>query len=283
MLVKATREDIDKYVEWIYEIALDQSKSGYPTYADGIKTKEDFIRGAKESATGDSSEILLFYHEGNMEGWIEYFWIEEDKYLQLHGCNINKETETALTELLSLLEEQFKGYSMYFGFPKTNVDAINFLQKKGFTCIEDDYNNSFFFDTYELHPVSKNVAEINRENYEDFRAVHSHLEEEMYWTCDRIWAEIDSWKIYAYYEDEKPIGVVFSTSAGEYLEIFGIEFLEGEFSKEKFQALLIAALNEGKRLGAKYLTFFCEEKEQAAVEELDFRCVGQYVCYMKEA
>lgn len=282
MLVKATTEDIDNYVDWIYEITLDQSKSCYPTYADGIKTKEDFVRSAKKSVSEEESEILLFFHEGNMEGWIEYFWIEEDNYLQLHGCSINKETETALAELMVLLEEKFKGYSLYFGFPKTNVGAIEFLEKNGFTCIEDDYNNSFFFDTYELRPVCENVAGVTRENFEDFQAVHSQLEDDMYWTCERIWAEIDSWKIYVYYEEKKPIGTVFCTSGGEYLEIFGIEFLEGKLSKERFQALLIAALNEGKRLGAKYLTFFCEEKEQAAVEELDFRCVGRYVCYTKE-
>lgn len=282
MLVKATAEDINKYGGWVYNIALDQSKSGYPTYTDGFKTKEDFLRDARESVTGDAQEILLFFHEGNMEGWIEYFWIAEEKYLQLSGCNINTATEIALTDLLCILEERFQGYSLYFGFPKANVNAIEFLQKNGFACIEDDYNNSFFFDDYELRPVSENVAEADARNFVDFRLIHSQVEGEMYWTCDRIFEKLDSWKIYLYYEGGKAIGTIFFTGKGDYLEIFGVEFLDEKFEKEKFRALMVTALNEGKSMGAKYLTFFCEEREQAVVEELGFCPVGQYVCYMKE-
>ena len=58
--------------------------------------------------------------------------------------------------------------------------------------------------------------------------------------------------------------------------------MDREFTEERFRALLLAALNEGKRMGAKFLTFFCEEREQAVVEEVGFRNVGQYVCYRKE-
>ena len=39
MLMKATAEDIKKYGEWAYSLALNPIKSGYPTYGDGIKTK----------------------------------------------------------------------------------------------------------------------------------------------------------------------------------------------------------------------------------------------------
>lgn len=281
MLVKATLEDIERYGEFVYNIALDQSKSCYPTYTDGIKSKEDFFEDAKKSVISDTYEMLLFFHDSKMDGWIQYFWIEKDKYLQLCGCNINTATEQALTELLPLLAERFKGYEMYFGCSKTNVDATNFLKRNEFVCIEEDYNNSFFFDTYELQPESEYVASISEENYEDFRRIHSCMEEDTYWTCDRILAKMDSWKIYVYYENENPIGTIFFSGSKEYLEIFGVEFLAGKYSKEKFQALMVTVLNEGKRLGTKYLTFFCEEEQQAAVKELGFCYVGQYVCYMK--
>lgn len=282
MLIKATAEDIEKYADWVYELAMDQSKSGYPTYTDGFKTKEDFLRDARESITGDAQELLLFFHEGNMEGWIEYFWIAEEKYLQLSACNINVATGEALTELLSLLGERFKGYSLYFGFPKANVSAVHFLRENGFSCIEEDYNNSFFFDAYQMQVVSDKVVRVEEENFQEFRSIHSTLEGEMYWTCDRIFEKLDSWKIYLYYENDKAVGTIFFTGQGDFLEIFGVEFPEGFFSKEKFRALLVAALNEGKCMGAKYLTFFCEEKEQAVVEALGFRPIGQYVCFLKE-
>lgn len=281
MLVKATAEDIEKYGDWVYELALDQSKSGYPTYTDGIKTKDDFLSDARKSVSGNSGEIMLFFQDGTMEGWIEYFWIEDEQYFQLSGCNINNGTEAALAELLALVETRFQGYSLYFGFPKENVKAIDFLSANGFECIEDDCNNSFFFETYEPHQVSENVVRVKEDNFEDFRKVHSTFEIDMYWTCDKIREKINSWTVYVYYENGSPVGTVFCTCGGEYLEIFGIEFLEGCFDREKYQELMFSALNTGKRMGAKYLTYFCEEKEQEIVQELCFRYVGRYVCYMK--
>lgn len=221
-----------------------------------------------------------------MEGWIQYFWIEKDKYLQLSGCNINTATEQALRELMALLEERFEGYSLYFGCPKTNVGAIDFLLKNGFECIEEAYNNSFFFDRYELQSECKEVAAIDRKNFADFRTIHAQMEEDTYWTCDRIFNQIDTWKIYVYYENEIPVGTIFLSGDESYLEIFGIEFAEGKYSRECFTALMTAALNKGKRLGAQYLTFFCDAEaqtpeKQAIIEELGFCYVGQYVCYLK--
>ena len=280
MLIKATLEDIEQYGEFVYQIALDQTKSGYPTYTDGIKIKEDFFVNAKKNVTGEECEVLLYFEEGRLEGWIEYYWISEDNYFQLHGCNINSGTKQALGELLPRLEEQFPGYELYFGFPKVNRDAVEFLQENGFTCIEDDHNTSFFFDSYELREESKAVVKITKDNFEDFRKIHSQEEETCYWTSDRLLADIDSWDIYLYYENNLPVGSLFFCGT-DYLEIYGVEFLEETYRNDVFKDLMTTALNAGKQEGAKYLTFFAEEEMLEALQELGFVYVGPYVCYMK--
>ena len=282
MLIKATLEDIERYGEFVYQIALDQTKSGYPTYNDGIKTREQFFAHAEEDVNNEESEVLLYFSEGRMEGWIEYFWIAEDNYFQLHGCNINSGTKQALGELLQRLEEQFPGYELYFGFPKMNRDAIEFLQENGFTCIEDDHNTSFFFDNYEMREESKAVVKISKDNFETFRKIHSKAEDDTcYWTSDRLLADIDSWDIYVYYENHLPVGSIFFCGT-DYLEIYGVEFLEETYRNDVFKALVTTALNAGKRAGAKYLTFFAEEEMLEALQTLGFVSVGPYVCYMKK-
>lgn len=42
MLIKAELKDIEKYGDMAYSLALDPTKSCYPTYKDGIKTKKVF-------------------------------------------------------------------------------------------------------------------------------------------------------------------------------------------------------------------------------------------------
>ena len=245
MLVKATYQDIEKYGDFVYSIALDLSKSAYPTFADGISTKEEFFQNVRRSIERENYELLLYFSGDKMEGFISYYWLEEDNYLQLHSCNINFGTTQALQELVAYLEENFKEYEWYFGFPKGNREAVEFLQKQGFSCIEDDYDTNIDFANYELREEYKNVVRIKQENFDDFRCIHSLDEVDTYWTCERIYEKLDTWNVYVYYEDSAPAGVMFFTGDEEYLEIYGIEYKDSVYREDIFTALMITALNEG--------------------------------------
>jgi len=280
MLIKATLEDIESYGNMAYQLALNPAKSSYPAYGDGIKTKEDFFEDAEGAVTKETSDLLLFVLDGTVEGWLEYFWIPEDKYLQLRGCNINRGTEQALKELLELLEKRFAGYTMYFGFPGENLDAVAFLQVQGFRCIEEDWNHSFFFDDYKLLPDDRNNERITRANFDNFRAVY-HADPETYWNCDRILETIDDWTIFVYNNNSAPAATVFLRGDKGYFEIYGMEFADGVFQENAFRGLLTASLNACKRMGAKYMTYFCGEEEKHILPEFGFQCIGQYVLYIK--
>ena len=60
-----------------------------------------------------------------------------------------------------------------------------------------------------------------------------------------------------------------------------MNFADGEFKENVFRELMIASLNECKRINAKFMTYFCQDKEKHVLSELNFRCVGQYVLYIK--
>ena len=131
-----------------------------------------------------------------------------------------------------------------------------------------------------MRPQTEAVKQITRENYEDFRAVY-HPDENTYWNCDRILECLDEWFIYCHYEDKVPIGAIFFRGEDGYYEIFGLEFADAEFREDVARALLVSALNQCKRMEAKYMTYFCEEKMRKTVEELGFQFVGEYLCFMK--
>lgn len=280
MLIKATIEDIKKYGESAYNLALTPSKSCYPTYGDGIKTKADFFNTAERAVSDETSELLLFSIAGNIEGWISYFWIPEDKYLQLNGFNINRDTKQALTEFVDMLETKFIGYTAYFGYPGDNHDAINFLTEHSFKCIEQDYNHSFFFDEYTPKECNPCIEKISRQNFDKFHTVY-RADSETYWNCERIFEMIDDWIIFIYNQADTPIATVFLTGDNEYFEIYGVEFADGMFQGNVLHELLTASLNECKRLGAKYMTYLCNEEEKHILSELGFKYIGQYVLYIK--
>lgn len=283
MLKTLTESEFNDYIDFAYTLALNPSKSGYHTYTDGIKTKSDFINSAKKALTSKESDILLFIYNGKVEGWIQYYFLPKDNYLSTNAFCINSHTEAALKEFISFAEKEFKGYDLYLGFPSDNTEAVSFLSASGFSCIEKDNNNSFFFDSY--IPISQNnsVRKITKDGFEDFRQLHSAaIDEEMYWTSDRIYEKLERWNIFGFYENNSLLGAVYFIDNILMLEIFGFDFSGNEFNEKIYKELLISVLNEGKKIGAKYMTYFCEKECQPIVSELGFKYVGEYVCYLKK-
>lgn len=282
MLHSLLQEDFDKYIDLIWKLAQDQTKSGYPTYTDGIKTKQDFILREKESFTRDNEEILLFEQNGQVEGWLHYCVIPQDSYLSLCTCNIRKNMKTALEEFLAYVKDRFPGHELYLGFPKCNTDAISLLQEQGFDCIEDSFNDVLFLDTYELLPEASQIVPVTKENFADFRCLHDQIKEPMYWNSDRLLNALDNWKIYLYSDNGTTSGAIYYMDEEVMLEIFGVDFPDAEYNSTVFKALLTRALNEGKRSGAKYFCFFTDQNSHPDSLELGFHTVGEYVCYWKK-
>lgn len=280
MLVKATTEDIGKYGDFAYELALDQTCFCYPAYADGIRIRANFDAEAYSCVTREDRELLLFLADGQVEGWIGYFWIPQERYLQLQFCNIRTGTERALSELLRLLRERFRGYTLYFGFPGDNTVALDFLAGNRFECIEDDWNYSFVFDSYHEQPEAQSVVRIGRENFDDFRAVY-RTDPETYWNCDRILEHLDEWLVFVAYEEHRPVGAVCLTGADGYYEIYGLELSGGVDREETGISLLVSAQNQCERMGVRYMIFLCTEDIRSVVERLGFQKVGRYVLSVK--
>lgn len=280
MLRKCTEQDFDIYIDLAYSLALEPSKSGYPTYTDGIKTKEMFIERAKQAFSDDCEDILLFEYNGAVEGWIHYYWIPEDNYLSTAAFNVRTATEAALREFQDFAEAKFPGYDLYLGYPAENTAAIGYLSANGFECIESDYNNTAFLDNLKPAPADGGIIPITEQNYPIFREIHARAEEEMYWNSDRIYQSFEDWTIFAGLENGEPSGAIYYTTADDgWFEVFGIDFKDGVYDPELLRKLINAALADAKARGGKYMTFFCEEDGQEVLEESGFVCVGEYRCY----
>lgn len=282
MLSRITHEEFDAYIDFAWQLALDPSRSGYPSYTDQIKTKEDFIRIAREGMEKENDEILLFRQNGSVEGWIHYFQEPEEQYLQTCTFNIRTGTAAAMEEFLDYIQDKFPGFQACLGFPGENQSAAETLLKHGFTCIEESFNNSLFFDSYTFLPEEGDVRTIDAENYQDFRTLHAPCDAEMYWNSDRILAAISRWSIHVAYRNGQPAGAVYFYHSKPMPEIFGMDYPDDVFDSSIARSLLIRALNEAKQSGAEYMTWFTDERHQPVAQALGFFCVGKYLCFEKE-
>lgn len=278
MLRQCTKSEFEKYMDFAYRLACDPSKSGYPTYCDGIKTKEMFIERSHQAFERDDEFIFLFEYGGAVQGMIHCFAIPEDRYISTAAFGINTGTIIALSEFLEFVGKRFPGYDLFLGFPAENRDAVVFLSEHGFECVEDDFNNTAHLDSIEA--AGNDLVRVDRENFGSFRKLHRAVENEMYWNSDRILADLDNWAILLREEGGEPRGAVYYTASGEgCFEIFGVD--TDRYDPGLYGELLKGALSDAKVRGGRFMTFFCDREYENIAEECGFMCVGKYLCFKK--
>lgn len=276
MLKTATEADITQYMDFAYDLAMNPAKCGYPVYYDGMKTKDEFIQKLWRSFREPNRELLLFIWQGRVEGFIQFYYLEADRYLQTDGFSIDHYTADALEEFIRYCQNYFDGYELYFGFPADNQEAVSYLRGQGWPCIEQDWNQVLHLKDYHPRPESPNVRKVTKENFDDFRIIHSQYDNDMFWNSQRIYNDMDRWHIYLYYREEKPVGTIFYVDT----EIFGLTFDKEIFDTEAYCTLLTTAANDLKQRGLKDVVFF--ENEDSPASEMGFYRVGQYLCFAKK-
>ena len=280
MLHLCSKNEFDKYTDFIYELATDLTKSGYPTYCDGIKTKVKFVERSLKAFERDTEHMLLFECEGEVQGMIHYFWIPEDHCLQTICFNISKATEQAISEFLAYVGGRFKGYDVFLRFPAENKSAVNFLAEQGFECIENDYNNTAFLDKLDKTQENSDLIRIKKESYEKFELLHSQTDG--YWNSERMLADLDNWIILVQEKDGEPQGAVYYRAIAlvdGWFEIYGIDMNQEAYNPKLFKKLLDAALVDAKCRNGRYMTFFCDEEYEKVAIECGFICIGNNLCY----
>lgn len=70
MLRSCSISEFEKNIDFAYGPATDLTKSGYPTYCDGVKTKEMFVERSLKTFGRENEQILLFEIEGEAQGLI---------------------------------------------------------------------------------------------------------------------------------------------------------------------------------------------------------------------
>ncbi|MCC8051669.1 MAG: hypothetical protein LIP10_13620 [Clostridiales bacterium] len=277
MLVKATKEDIKQYMDFAYSLAMDQTKSGYPLWSDSVSTKEEFVEQAWKSFHNDYRDVLLFVIDGAVEGWIQFFYIEQDRYLQTNGFLINRNTEQAFTEFLEYACAHFTGYDLYLGFPKRNVSAISFLQKAGCRLIQESYHDIFVFDGSAIQVETDGIVRVTESNFSEFRKLHQ-TDSETYWSSERIFSTLNEWLIYLLYRKNIAVGYICARDG----ETFSLGYRDNIFDKSTYKALVTVILKDLQVAGYKHMIFFNDDEEsQSAALDIGFSCVGEYALYIK--
>lgn len=277
MLTKWTEQEFDQYAPWAYGLAMSSEHASYPTYQDGIKTWKDFI--SRSQRPKEDEEGLLFRHDGQVHGWVEWYIIPGENYANtMTFLTDGYETET-VAEFTRRVQARLPGGVLDIGMDERNENACRALEQAGYRCIERAVNHTLFFRDYQPKPAPDGVSLMTDEDEGDFRRLHDYPE--MYWNADRVLADRANWNIYLQRENGRAVGALVCT-AGEWPEIFSIDFENHQFNPYVYRRLMTACLNDLKSAGASHMTYFEEEDRALPIlAELGFVQVGGYRAYRK--
>ena len=275
MLTRLTEAEFNRYISWAYSLATTPAHASYPSYMDGVKTREEFITRARRGI--DDEEILLFTHEGSVCGWIQWYAITEEQYAQTVTCLISEHQEEALWEFSAHVAARYPGYTLDIGLDGANAATAQALAKAGFTLLDHSVNHTLFFAEYKPEEPLPGTSLLLPGEEEVFRLLHNAPD--MYWSAERILANMACWQVYLHRECGKAVAALVC-QADKWPEIFAIFFEGDAFRIDVYRSLMTACLNDLHAQGCHHMTCFEEDTNALAVlAQLGFRRVGEYLAY----
>lgn len=282
MLRRLNEDEYKQYLDFAYELALDLSRSCYPSYADGLKTREDFDQAAARAFTRENNELLLYEEGGRALGLIEYYVLPEDKYIQPNIFCIKEGMDKAVAQFIDYLHGRWPGYTLYFGISETNLEAAEALKSHGFQLGEDSLVGLLRFEDYAPLPETQPLVRVTRENFDSFAQLHAQWDGQMYWDNAHLLEDLDDWHIYYVQKDGAAHAAIYFRYVGDSMEIFGVDFTGGCFDADALRTLLVRALNQAKEDGMADLTFFHDSESNPVVENVGIRTFDRYMMYQNE-
>ncbi len=157
MLRPVRAEELDTLIDAFWPVALDLKHSAYPTYTDGVKTREDFAGAVRRAFLEDWGEVLVHVHDGADNGLL-VIDVADDEFVSLHVCLTRAHQPECLGEALAYLHAKHAGKTLWLGFAPENAEMLTFAESQGFRLLWTD--------------------------------------EDMYWNADRIEAALNRWMLF---------------------------------------------------------------------------------------
>ncbi len=282
MIKSMTINNLQVGLDFAWELCETLSTSSYPIK----KTKEDLKQSLLENLTHKDDQVLMYFKDNQLIGIIELYVEVEEKYIRL-GSYIKEDLEEIMDEIISYLQRMYPYYTIHFTYPKENTVALEYLESKGYLCIEA--SNDLRLETKDL-PFEDtdriNFERLKKEEFMQYATFHDqHGGEEMYWNSKRLYEAFDRWYIYVYKKGKSIVASTLTCQSGEEsIEIFGL-FLDdiqdrAYIAKELLRYTIHSILEIGN--GTKQVIYFVEDKDltqYAAARELGFQEMGSFRCY----
>lgn len=118
----------------------------------------------------DNYTMLLYEQDGEPLGLIQFYVMDDDRYVQPDIFCIKRDYGRAVREFVEYLHMRFPGYELHFGVSRTNTGAVEALESLDFEREEVSLVGVLRFVDGSMEIFGADF-ENDRFNAEDFRAL----------------------------------------------------------------------------------------------------------------
>ncbi len=231
-----TIKRLDEVLEFAWELSQNKLHASYPRIDSIERLKEELEKSIKL----EDCNIIAYYHQDILCGVCFYFWISDEKYAQTIGFLIRDNYDKIADEFISYIGKQLPGYELFIGVPFTNKNANEYFKKKNIECIEDSIVTRIC--NLESHTNQRYdcIEEISKDNFEEYTVFHDKyaIPAEMYFNSKNLRKEIESFRIFAFRQDEEIHGSIFVKADKDISDIIGL-FIDEEYKNKGIEGILI--------------------------------------------
>ena len=286
MLRPANPEALRMHLGFAWQLAQTPAHSSFPTYLDGVKTRADFEKTALSSVENPHGEVLLFEKDGALLGWIQYYWLPEDRYLGFESFLAAQAVSQLIDEFLAYAKAQFPGYVVSLGLPAENP-AAPLLSSRGFVLAEESDVFVLHLEQAVLPPDDAQAVSVTEAGFPAFAALHDQTPGR-YWNSARLYRALQTgtgrrWRLLLYQSAQtgEALGSMSFVCTPVMAEIFSADFKNDRFCAPVMQGLLTHALHLAKAAGERHMVFFASGGESAAAQAAGMEKVARYLLFEK--
>jgi len=281
MIRKIKEDEVHEVSKFVWQVYQDESKRTTPPYHNLEHVVKTFERTFK------ADNYLIGVYDKVMLIGVALICLEEkDRYFSLQGpyiLNTDKYNDIS-NEILTYLEDKYRGFSCHFGTTKPNVNAQAFLESNGFACTDDTIQMAVTDESLIEIRCKSDIQLLDESRMGEYKLFHDRVYHDYYFLADRIYANFSKWKIHLLLVDNNIIGSVFTMRQSEDSgEIYGCHILEPYKSNQNMSELFYVSTKSWMYEGVKKIVNFVPEgvmSESAGM--VGYKAYDTYMCFYKE-
>ncbi len=207
----------------------------------------------------------------------------QNLYLQANGGIFTKDDSGRAVEcMIAYLSANYAGYEMYFTHTPEHI-SNRFLEANGAKLIEASVIYQMHSKDFRAASDADHIDLINRSDYEAYAAFHRQNFPDVYWSFERMYADLSKWEIFVMKHDAQIVGCAFASMWNHTTsEIYGLAFRQAFLTVDNVVQMLRAVATSLFHKGRRVLLYSIGEGEELPMEaarEAGFAVKDRYHCY----